>query len=86
VTVSKPVPSRRPARRGAAKKKRAARVQRPPRADEKPSPADETALVETLIETGQAAPPGPFRPGQTHEIVEDEQGRKTVVRKRTSLF
>ena len=49
----------------------------------------EDAFVESLIEHGQAAKPGPdgtLPPGATHEITEGKDGERKVVRRRFSLL
>lgn len=73
------------AARRTVKKKKAPRRAPPP---VRPDPADEEAFVETLIETGQASerPGEPLAPGETHEVVRDEKGRPTAIRRRTSLY
>ena len=55
---------------------------------EKPSPEHEAAYVESMIANGQAArltKEGKLPPGATHKIVEDDQGRVKVVRRRFSI-
>ncbi|HZJ64579.1 MAG TPA: hypothetical protein VFD36_13770 [Kofleriaceae bacterium] len=57
----------------------------------KPAPpsGDEAAFVESLIANGQAAkrrPDGSLPPGATHELIEDENGEKRVVRRRFSAL
>ena len=50
---------------------------------------DEAAFVESLIANGQAAkrrPDGSLPPGATHELIEDENGEKRVVRRRFSAL
>ena len=50
---------------------------------------DEAAFVESLIANGQAAkrrPDGSLPPGATHELIEDENGGKRVVRRRFSAL
>jgi hypothetical protein len=89
LTVAKPVKSRRAAKKNRKPlKKRAAKPRRQKPAPEQPSPTDQAAYVETLIETGQAAPltaDGKLPAGATHAIVEDDQGKVTVVRRRFSI-
>jgi hypothetical protein len=49
---------------------------------------DQVAYVETLIQTGQAAPltsEGKLPEGATHEIIQDDDGQVTVVRRRFSI-
>jgi len=60
----------------------------PPIPIELPSPEEEAAFTEMLIETGQAARPdktGKLPAGATHAIVEDEEGKVKVVRRRFSM-
>lgn len=87
--MSKPTKKRRaPAKRTKSSKKRTARVQRPSTTIAQPSPEHQAAYIETLIETGQAAPltkEGKLPAGATHKIVKDEQGRVKVVRRRFSI-
>ena len=48
---------------------------------------DEAAFIESLIANGQAAKrraDGSLPPGATHELIEDENGEKRVVRRRFS--
>ena len=50
---------------------------------------DEAAFVESLMANGQAAkrrPDGSLPPGATHELIEDENGDKRVVRRRFSAL
>jgi hypothetical protein len=50
---------------------------------------DEAAFVESLIANGQAAkrrPDGSLPPGATHELIEDENGERRVVRRRFSAL
>ena len=50
---------------------------------------DEAAFVESLLANGQAArrrPDGSLPPGATHELIEDENGDKRVVRRRFSAL
>jgi hypothetical protein len=89
---------RRPAsKRGAAKSKTANKaaksgtplVTQPSTTIEQPTPEEEAAYAETLIESGQAARPdkeGKLPPGATHIIVDDkETGKIKVVRRRFSI-
>lgn len=51
--------------------------------------ADEAAFIESLIANGQAAkrrPDGTLPPGATHELIEEENGAKRVVRRRFSAL
>jgi len=51
--------------------------------------ADEKAFIDSLIANGQAAkrrPDGSLPPGATHELIEDEHGKKRVVRRRFSAL
>jgi hypothetical protein len=51
--------------------------------------SDEAAFVESLIANGQAAKPrsdGSLPPGATHELIEDKNGNKRVVRRRFSAL
>jgi hypothetical protein len=51
--------------------------------------SDEAAFVESLIANGQAAkrrPDGTLPPGATHELIEDENGERRVVRRRFSAL
>ena len=55
---------------------------------EQPSPEDEAAYVESLIQSGQAAhlnEEGKLPAGATHKIVGDDQGNVKVVRRRFSI-
>jgi hypothetical protein len=50
--------------------------------------ADEAAFVESLIANGQAAkrrPDGTLPPGATHELIEDDHGRRVVRRRFSAL-
>ena len=52
------------------------------------SPKDEAAYAETVIATGQGVRVtrgGTLPPDATHEIIEDETGKMTVVRRRFSI-
>jgi hypothetical protein len=56
-----------------------------PEARNRPSPSEEEArFIQALVARGEAARAidGELPDGATHEIVEDEQGRITVVRRR----
>jgi hypothetical protein len=77
----KPIASRK-AKAAAAPPRRTARVSKPP------APDDEAAYVETVIASGEAArldKEGRLPAGATHKIVEDEEGRVKVVRRRFSI-
>jgi hypothetical protein len=76
------------ARKGARPKPRAPSVRRTPPAVVPPSPEEEAAYLDALIEAGQAAPlteEGKLPAGATHKIVEDEHGRRRAVRRRFSM-
>jgi hypothetical protein len=84
-------------KRGAARSKTAkkaakggtALVPRPSTTIDQPTPEEEAAYAETLIESGQAARPnkeGKLPAGATHIIVDDkETGKIKVVRRRFSI-
>ncbi len=59
----------------------------PPAAIQPPSATEEALFMETLIDNGQAAPPGEDSklPGATHSIVKDDAGNLKVVRRRFSV-
>ena len=70
-----------------AKRKSAERAS--PRTRPAAKSRDEAAFVESLIANGQAArrrPDGSLPPGATHELIEDENGDKRVVRRRFSAL
>jgi hypothetical protein len=51
--------------------------------------ADEKAFIDSLIAHGQAAkrrPDGTLPTGATHELIEDENGERRVVRRRFSAL
>ena len=55
---------------------------------EQPSPEEEAAFTEALIQSGEAAPldrEGKLPAGATHKIVEDDEGNLKVVRRRFSI-
>jgi hypothetical protein len=72
-------------RRRAARKPKPAPPAEPPACDE----AAEKAHIESLVATGQAAKrdaQGKLPAGATHEIVETEEGKPKVVRRRFSAY
>jgi hypothetical protein len=80
------------AKNRAAKNKAAqtstAPVPRPSTTVQQPSPEEEAAFTETLIESGLAArldEEGKLPAGATHKIVEDEAGNVKIVRRRFSM-
>jgi len=61
---------------------------RPSTTIQRPTPEEEAAFTEALIESGQAArldKEGKLPAGATHKIVEDEAGNVKVVRRRFSI-
>jgi hypothetical protein len=61
-----------------------ARVPAPP---PEARPDEEQRFIDDLIARGEAVPEGQeLPPGATHEIVVDEQGHRTVRRKRFSAY
>jgi hypothetical protein len=77
------VPTKRPKTGTGARAKtpRRSRVQRSKK-------GAESAFVEALVESGQAARPdagGKLPKGATHELVENKKGEVTVVRRRFSI-
>ena len=65
-----------------------ARAPRPSTTVTQPTPEEEAAFTETLIESGEAArldKEGKLPAGATHKIVEDEAGNVKVVRRRFSI-
>ena len=76
------------AKASAPSKKAKPATSRPVPPVEQPSKEHEDAYIESLIESGQAAPltkEGKLPPGATHKIVEDEHGNVKVVRRRFSI-
>jgi hypothetical protein len=74
----------RPRKTGSAAR---AKKPQPPRPRRSKKEA-ETAFVEALVESGQAARPdasGKLPKGATHELVENEKGEVAVVRRRFSI-
>lgn len=71
-------------KRGAERK-----TEQVPPAEPVPDTAGEKAFVEALIVSGQAAPlgaDGRLPPGATHELIVNEDGERTVVRRRFSSY
>ena len=89
LTVSKPIQKRRVAKKSTKRsKKSTAHARQRSTSVEKPSSKHEAAYIETLIETGEAAPltkDGKLPAGATHVIIEDEQGHVKAVRRRFSI-
>jgi len=60
-------------------------TEKPP--DEEDDKDAEEAFTEGVLKRGEAVPEGEdLPPGATHEVVEDEDGKKTVRRRRFSAF
>ncbi len=86
--MSKPTQKRRVAKKSTNRSKSTPHARRRSTSVEKPSSKHEAAYIETLIETGEAAPltkDGKLPAGATHVIVEDEQGHVKAVRRRFSI-
>lgn len=83
--MPKPAPKRKAVKK-TKPKRRATAAKRPPTV-RPPSKKDEAAYLESLIETGQAAPAtgGKMPPGATHALVKDEVGGVKAVRRRFSI-
>jgi len=72
-----------------AKRKSATRSSSRTRPAQPAKSRDEAAFVESLIANGQAAKrrrDGSLPPGATHELIEDENGERRVVRRRFSAL
>lgn len=86
--VSKRKAVERKKAKNGARKGSTARAPRPSTTVTQPTPEEEAAFTEALIESGRAArldKEGKLPAGATHKIVEDEAGNVKVVRRRFSI-